>query len=357
MSNISIVIPSYNRAGVIGHTLQSLIDQTYQDWECIIVDDGSTDGTLEVIQTFVKQDNRFSFYKRDRLPKGAPTCRNIGWRRAKADKIIFLDSDDLFLPWAIEERMALTYRNNNLDLCVFQSLDLFSESPPRFRGNPKLKDYLAAFLTFQTTFQTTSLVWKKELLVKLNGWWEGNMRWDDPEIHSRALASGASLKWVSEIPDTLIRNGNIDQFKITDLGKIYSLYTQKIDTYIFVYNQLEESYKKLFSKSIKSEIWSFIAYLSRQQINEIANKLSEANVLDANETNHYKSTGALYSWVKNIPILRSIVFRFLIKTNITAPEKYTPYEDNIAWKAFQTKLNLYYNGNLPESMSVFNLLK
>jgi len=356
MSNISIVIPSYNRAGVIGHTLQSLIDQTYQDWECIIVDDGSTDGTLEVIESFAKKDSRFSFYKRDRLPKGAPTCRNIGWRKAKADRIIFLDSDDLFLPWALQERTELVDKNNNIDLCVFQSLDVFSDSPPRFRGNPKHKDYLAAFLTFQTTFQTTSLVWKKELLVKLNGWWEKQGIWDDPDIHCRALASGASIKWASEIPDALIRCNNIDQFKMTNAATIHKTYLDKIESYINVLQSLQENYKKLFSKSIKSEIWSFIPFLSIQQINEIAHKLSEANVLDANETNHYKSTGALYSWVKNIPILRSIVFRLLIKTHITAPEKYTAYEDNIAWKAFQAKLNLYYKGGLPNSLSEFNLL-
>ena len=72
---ISIIIPTYNRAHLIGETLNSLLAQTYKDWECIIVDDGSTDDTNNVVEEYVAQDNRFIFVYRPRdRRKGANAC-------------------------------------------------------------------------------------------------------------------------------------------------------------------------------------------------------------------------------------------------------------------------------------------
>ena len=76
---VSIIIPTYNREHLIGETLNSIIAQTHTNWECIVVDDGSTDNTEEVLKNYKEKDKRFIFLKRpDNLPKGANTCRNIG---------------------------------------------------------------------------------------------------------------------------------------------------------------------------------------------------------------------------------------------------------------------------------------
>ena len=73
---VSIIIPTYNRAHLISETLRSIKLQTYQNWECIIIDDGSTDNSAEVIAEFCAQDNRSQFFKRPQnQPKGANTCR------------------------------------------------------------------------------------------------------------------------------------------------------------------------------------------------------------------------------------------------------------------------------------------
>lgn len=99
---VSIIIPAYNRAGLIGETLQSVINQTYTNWECIVVDDGSTDKTKEVVERKAYQEKRIKFLTRNRKPKGAQTCRNIGISAAIGDWITFLDSDDLYLPNKLE---------------------------------------------------------------------------------------------------------------------------------------------------------------------------------------------------------------------------------------------------------------
>ena len=81
---ISIIIPTYNRAQIIGETLDSLIAQTYANWECIAVDDGSTDNTDEVLVAYCNKDTRFQYHHRpkDKL-KGPNSCRNYGFTRSK----------------------------------------------------------------------------------------------------------------------------------------------------------------------------------------------------------------------------------------------------------------------------------
>lgn len=95
-SLVSIIIPTYNRAHLIGETLDSVLAQTYQNWECIIVDDGSTDNSEFVISKYVELDSRFQFYERpfDRI-KGANSCRNYGFELSKGEYINWFDDDDV----------------------------------------------------------------------------------------------------------------------------------------------------------------------------------------------------------------------------------------------------------------------
>lgn len=93
---VSIIIPIYNRAHLIGETLDSILAQTYDNWECIIVDDGSTDETLAILETYARQDARIEYYLRtDHYLSGGNGARNQGLSLAQGDYVIFFDSDDL----------------------------------------------------------------------------------------------------------------------------------------------------------------------------------------------------------------------------------------------------------------------
>ncbi|MFI8378746.1 glycosyltransferase family 2 protein [Leeuwenhoekiella sp. NPDC079379] len=93
---VSIIIPTYNRAHLIGETLDSVLVQTYENWECIVVDDGSTDETAELLASYVQKDSRFQYHRRpSKRPKGANACRNYGFELSKGEFIQWLDSDDL----------------------------------------------------------------------------------------------------------------------------------------------------------------------------------------------------------------------------------------------------------------------
>lgn len=92
---ISIIIPTFQRAHLLARAYRSVANQTFEDWELLIIDDGSSDGTEVMAKKWQESDPRIHFYKRptDRK-KGASTCRNIGIENAKGSMIAFLDSDD-----------------------------------------------------------------------------------------------------------------------------------------------------------------------------------------------------------------------------------------------------------------------
>src|ERR1044071_9472053 len=99
----SIIMPVYNREGIVEQTIQSVLRQSYRDYELIIVDDGSTDNTEEVIKNI--SDEKISYYKIKNSERGA--ARNFGVKKAKNDYVAFLDSDDLLYP----HHLSVAYQN------------------------------------------------------------------------------------------------------------------------------------------------------------------------------------------------------------------------------------------------------
>lgn len=107
---ISVIMPSYNTSKYISKSIQSVVNQTYNNWELIIVDDCSTDDTEEIIKPFLI-DNRILFFKNDKNC-GAAISRNLALRKAKGRYIAFLDSDDLWLPEKLEKQLKFMKKNN-----------------------------------------------------------------------------------------------------------------------------------------------------------------------------------------------------------------------------------------------------
>ena len=94
MSFFSVIIPSYNRSGFISETIDSILKQTFQDWECIVVDDGSTDNTKDVIDRIIQKDSRVRYIYQENNERSA--ARNNGVKHALGKYICILDSDDQF---------------------------------------------------------------------------------------------------------------------------------------------------------------------------------------------------------------------------------------------------------------------
>lgn len=114
---VSVILPTYNRSQFITRAIESLRNQTYQNWELIIIDDNSTDETFSVVRKYVNSDHRISYEKLD-LNSGASIARNKGIFRAKGEFITFIDSDDEFRPNKIEAQLEVFRSDSIGDLGV-----------------------------------------------------------------------------------------------------------------------------------------------------------------------------------------------------------------------------------------------
>ena len=200
---VSIIIPTFNRAQLIGETLDSVFAQTYENWECIIVDDGSTDNTENVVSEYVKKDSRFQFMKRamDTI-KGAPTCRNIGLFNSTGFYVIFLDSDDVLLIECLYFRVLEFERYSNDDFLVFP-MALKIEGVISKKEIITSDNYLIDFLYYNLPWSIMCPIWKKDFLIKIKGFREGYLRLNDPELMIRALL-------VNNVKYKVFNNANFD---------------------------------------------------------------------------------------------------------------------------------------------------
>lgn len=107
---VSIISPSYNTGEFISETIESVLSQTYCDWELLIVDDCSTDNTDEIVRRFLR-DERIKYFKNEKN-SGAAASRNWALREAKGKWIAFLDSDDLWKPEKLEKQVAFMEKND-----------------------------------------------------------------------------------------------------------------------------------------------------------------------------------------------------------------------------------------------------
>lgn len=119
---ISIVIPTYNAESFIKETIESVLKQTHTEWELIIIDDGSTDSTADIIQEYVEKDSRIKYYYQTNA--GVSTARNKGINLSKGKYIAFLDADDIWLPNNLKEKVKILESDSDV-YWVFSNIIYF----------------------------------------------------------------------------------------------------------------------------------------------------------------------------------------------------------------------------------------
>lgn len=158
---------TYNRCHFILETLHSIQNQTFENWECLIIDDGGTDKTQDVISPLLAQDNRFRFYKRpDDYKKGLPGCRNYGLDLATGHYIIFFDDDDIIHPDNLKISIEVV-TTNNVDFCHYQKMP-FEKQKPIIKNSPisiikslTIKD-IEKIITQKIGLASCTVLWKKQ---------------------------------------------------------------------------------------------------------------------------------------------------------------------------------------------------
>jgi GalNAc5-diNAcBac-PP-undecaprenol beta-1,3-glucosyltransferase len=192
---VSIIMATYNRSKYILESIQSILAQTYQDWECIIIDDGGTDNTWEILSPVLKHDTRFQYLVRTlNYQKGLPGSRNYGLDVAKGDYIVFFDDDDIAHP-------------QNLELCVFE-LSKKDVSFCRYIRDVFFGDFIynydysklytsfyidhnniESILKNELLFNSCAVMWKKKCFENRR-FEEDLMYAEEWELYSRIISSG-----------------------------------------------------------------------------------------------------------------------------------------------------------------------
>lgn len=244
-SLVSIIIPTYNRAHIISETLDSIIAQTYTDWECIIVDDGSADNTSEVIDEYLKKDDRFQYYHRPEATlKGPSACRNFGFEKAKGEYVNWLDSDDLYFPNALstwvkqfgDKTDAVVAKLKKID---FKSGTIISENTI-FSDN-LIEDYF----TGKVAFYVCGPLWRKSFLNQQVELFDESIRnLDDWDFNMRMLYRNPNIVYI---------NLPLIQYRFHDHSLAKEIYKLNFEELRSKFNALEK-HLELIKKNRKANI-------------------------------------------------------------------------------------------------------
>jgi glycosyltransferase involved in cell wall biosynthesis len=263
---VSIIIPVFNRASLLPETLDSIVSQTYLNWECIIVDDGSTDSSLNVALGYAKKDNRFKVYSRPWYKKkGANCCRNYGFKLSKGEFIQWFDSDDLMMKQHLFRKVeSLSLTKSDLVICKAFYFYKGSESNKLFSNNlfnSNSKNLAFDYFANNCWFGTPQAMLKKNILLEHSYIFNNRLtRNQETELFVRILLKNVKL----ELLDLVLVSIRMHDLSIS--GKYSLLSTpmkmiEDIEAYFSLYlhfkrenkitDEIDEYFEAFFFRSLK----------------------------------------------------------------------------------------------------------
>lgn len=272
---VSIIIPTFNRAHLIGETLDSISSQTFSQWECIVVDDGSNDDTAKFMEIYCGKDSRFRYFQRpSNRQKGPNSCRNYGYEQSRGSYIQWFDSDDLYKPTALEEILAFFTPQDDAVVTKINRINMGTGAPMK-PNNIESSNIIQDYFVGNITYYVCGPMWKRSFLEQqptlfdeaignLDDWdfnlrmlyAEPKMNYQDKayiiyRIHSDSFSKELKKTNMQEIKSDLqARDKHIEMLKAKGDVRFYHL---------FVLNRI-----KLFYKTAMREKRKGTSYLLRQ---------------------------------------------------------------------------------------------
>ena len=278
---VSIIIPTYNRANLLSRAIKSVLNQTFKDFELIIVDDGSTDNTKQVVEKFQKEDSRIKYIWQEN--SGAPARpKNTGIKNAKGNYIAFLDDDDEWLPEKLEKQLKLFESSSNLGFvgCNILVTNNKNKKSSKVYKMPTYSESIFFEKLFEGNFILTSscVVIKREVLNKI-GLFDENLKFgDDWDLWLR-IAKKYKFDFAPEfLIKYYIHGGNIipnlpPMKEAREFEYIFTKYQREYEKYPHIYSihlrQLASRYcasgqmskgRKYYIQSIKFNSFNLKSY-------------------------------------------------------------------------------------------------
>ena len=223
-SIISIIIPTFNRAHHIINAISSVIDQSFQNWELIVIDDGSTDSTAQLFKNY--KDPRIRYFHQQNA--GVSKARNLGASKAKGNYLLFLDSDDCLKPDLLQRLENIKYWN--YDLICWEVLKLLDGQVSIWK--PVRLEKIYNFIT--ATFLAGSICYKKEIFEKTGGF--------DPLLtYGENYELGLRISQIKNLKIKILK----EPFLIYNLKSVPGVnanHKNKLDSIQYMYNKHQNLY-------------------------------------------------------------------------------------------------------------------
>lgn len=198
---VSIIMPAYNAENFISESIESVIGQTYANWELIIVDDGSTDNTRNVVHRYINRDTRIHYFFQENARQAK--ARNTGIKNSKGDIIAFLDADDLWLPQKLELSLKEFYNgeqdvlftdayifNNSTQLSDYENLPNINIVAKTYHGDEGLNAFL-----YENRIPILTAIVTRESILNVNCFREENKGGtEDYELWLNLLANNHIIR-------------------------------------------------------------------------------------------------------------------------------------------------------------------
>jgi glycosyltransferase involved in cell wall biosynthesis len=253
---VSVIIPVFNAEKFIAATLDSVKKQTYQNWECIIIDDGSTDSSKQVIDNFIKKDNRFHYLLGEH--GGVSRARNMGIAAARGEFIALLDHDDLWAPTKLYKQVAILFQRPEVGLvysdAFIQSSKktiLYSSETKPYRGKVFHRLVRRDFITCQTA------IIRKKLLSERKAAFIPELEMAEEFELFLWIAARSEIDFVDEPLATHIVHGGNDSIKRYELV---------LPDFLLIYEKLKnDPVVQALPGSIKA-LSSFLCSIDREDV-------------------------------------------------------------------------------------------
>lgn len=259
---VSIIVPCYNQGEFLNETLESVFNQTYSNWECLIINDGSTDNTEEIAKDWINKDNRFIYYFKDNV--GVSDTRNLGLQKAKGEFIQFLDADDLLA----NEKLSVsvkTITSNQVDVVCTNYL-VFSDSLNNLHAN------FSQLEKFEFNFYHLARYWNNGFTIPPHCWFFKARLLEN--IHFPVIIT-AQEDWVTwllifkDSPKTIYVNKQLAFYRINPNGRTQTagFFEETLQAIAYLKPLLSEDEFKLLYQSVIIRFNEGLVYWKNREIN------------------------------------------------------------------------------------------
>ena len=198
---ISVIMPAYNAAAFIGEAIESVLNQTFPDWELIVIDDGSSDDTVDIVEAYISKDSRVRLIRNEH--GGISKARNAGIQAARYPWIAILDSDDIAVPERLEKLVAAAEADPEVIIwgCDLHQINSNNEVIGTIQTGPTSKEEFFALDRTKTHIAIQNAMFRRDIALRVGGYNEQMVAGVESELWDRMTEYGPAVV----IPEPLVR--------------------------------------------------------------------------------------------------------------------------------------------------------